>query len=318
LTAYIIRRLLETVVILLIVSVLVFLGMRFLPGDPILLLVSEQELGGMTDERIELLRHEYGLDKSIVVQYFDWVGGLFHGDLGKSIYYHTTVTDEMARRLPVTLYLGAIAFIITVILGIPAGVISAVRRAKFTDTVVTTLANIGITVPNFWLGFILVFIFGLKLKVLPVFGFVFPFEDFTLSIKQTIMPVICLSIAGIAGITRQTRSTMLEVIRQDYIRTAWSKGLKERTVIIGHAMKNGLIPVVTLIGMQVRVLVGGAVFVETVFNIPGMGRLATDAVFSQDYTVIQGVTMVTAVVVTLSNLLVDISYCWLDPRIRYR
>ena len=203
-TAYIIRRLLETILVLLIVSILVFIGMRFLPGDPILMLVSEQELGSMSDERIELLKHEYGLDKPIVVQYFDWMGGLLRGDLGKSIYYRTKVTDEMAQRLPVTLYLGAISFIITVALGIPAGVISAVRRAKFTDTVVTTLANIGITIPNFWLGFILVFIFGLKLRLLPVFGFVFPSEDFALSMKQIIMPVICLSIAGISGIARQT------------------------------------------------------------------------------------------------------------------
>lgn len=294
-----------------------FTTIRFLPGDPILMLVSEQEIGQMSEEKIALLKHEYGLDKQVVVQYFDWVSEIFHGDFGKSIFYRTKVANEIAKSLPVTLYLGSISFVLGVFIGIPAGVLSAVRRTSVVDTIVTTLANIGITVPVFWLGFILVFLFGIKLKVLPVFGFTFPFQDFSLSMKQIVMPIICLTVGQIAGITRQTRSAMLEVIRQDYIRTAWSKGLRERTIVIGHGLKNCLIPVVTLLGMWVRVLFGGTVFVETVFNIPGMGRLLVTAVFGHDYSIVQGVTLIIAAVVALSNLLVDISYVWIDPRIRY-
>lgn len=315
--AYTIRRVGEVFIVLIIVSILVFTTIRFLPGDPILMLVSEQEIGQMSEEKIALLKHEYGLDKQVVVQYFDWVSEIFHGDFGKSIFYRTKVADEIAKSLPVTLYLGSISFVLGVFIGIPAGVLSAVRRTSVVDTIVTTLANIGITVPVFWLGFILVFLFGIKLKVLPVFGFTFPFQDFSLSMKQIVMPIICLTVGQIAGITRQTRSAMLEVIRQDYIRTAWSKGLRERTIVIGHGLKNCLIPVVTLLGMWVRVLFGGTVFVETVFNIPGMGRLLVTAVFGHDYSIVQGVTLIIAAVVALSNLLVDISYVWIDPRIRY-
>lgn len=315
--AYTIRRVGEVFIVLIIVSILVFTTIRFLPGDPILMLVSEQEIGQMSEEKIALLKHEYGLDKQVVVQYFDWVSEIFHGDFGKSIFYRTKVANEIAKSLPVTLYLGSISFVLGVFIGIPAGVLSAVRRTSVVDTIVTTLANIGITVPVFWLGFILVFLFGIKLKVLPVFGFTFPFQDFSLSMKQIVMPIICLTVGQIAGITRQTRSAMLEVIRQDYIRTAWSKGLRERTIVIGHGLKNCLIPVVTLLGMWVRVLFGGTVFVETVFNIPGMGRLLVTAVFGHDYSIVQGVTLIIAAVVALSNLLVDISYVWIDPRIRY-
>ena len=185
------------------------------------------------------------------------------------------------------------------------------------DTLVTTLANIGITVPIFWLGIMLIWLFSVYLHWLPVMGYTSPFEDFVQNTKQLIMPVLCLAIFPIASNTRLMRSSMLEVLRQDYIRTAWSKGAPERSVIISHALKNSLIPIVTLAGMGISGIIGGSVLIEQVFNIPGMGRLAVDSLFQHDYTYVQGITLVMTTIVVLSNLLVDVSYGWIDPRIRY-
>lgn len=316
-TTYIIRRLVQAIFILIIVTVLVFIGMRVLPGDPIVLYLSEDEAAQFSDEEIATLKHEFGLDKPLAAQYFDWMSGVVVGDLGVSIFFGTPVSDEIARSLPRTLHLGLMAFLISILIGIPAGVICAVRRGRWVDTVVTLFSNMGITVPIFWLGILLIYLFGLKLRILPIQGYTSPFEDFWLSTKQSIMPIFCLSIFAIASAARQTRSSMLEVTRQDYIRTAWSKGLTERTITIIHALKNGLIPVITLKGITLRNIVGGSVLVETVFNVPGMGRLVVDAIFSHDYAIVQGVILVIAVVVTLGNLAVDLSYGWLDPRVRY-
>jgi len=186
------------------------------------------------------------------------------------------------------------------------------------DTVVTFFANIGICAPIFWVGILMIYLFGLYLGWLPIQGYTSPFENFSLSIRQAVMPVICLAFMGLAGNTRQTRSSMLEVIQQDYIRTAWSKGLNERTIIMRHALKNGIIPVVTLAGMGIPHIFGGQVLVETIFSIPGMGRLAVDALFSYDYAVVQGTILVVATIVVLCNLIVDISYGWLNPRVRFQ
>jgi peptide/nickel transport system permease protein len=315
---YVVSRLLQSFAVMLIISLLVFFAMRLLPADPVLLLVSPEELARMSNDEIELLRHNYGLDKPLLVQYIDWIGGALHGDLGKSMRLQVSVSSEIVRCLPVTFYLGSIALILSIVIGIPAGIVSATKRAKAVDTIVTALANIGMTVPVFWLAFILVYIFALKLRWLPVAGFTFPFNNFALSMKQMIMPVVCLSLGSISVIARQTRSSMLDVIYQDYIRTAWSKGLTERIIILRHALKNSLIPVVTLIGLQIRNLFAGAVLVEIVFNIPGMGRLGVDALYSRDYWLLQGVTLIIAVVVVLSNLIIDVSYGWLDPRVRFK
>ena len=314
---YIIRRLIQLVVVLIIVSVGVFLVMRLLPGDPIRMLLTQSQVTQITDEQLQQLRHEHGLDQPMAVQYFVWVGGLLHGDMGNSILYDTPVSKEIFRRLPITLHIGLTGFIIGTILGILAGVICAVRRGTWLDNVITTLANIGITIPIFWLGVMMIYLFGLYLKWLPIQGYTSPFTDFWLSTRQLIMPVICVSIYSLASTARQTRSSMLEVMRQDYIRTAWAKGLKERAIIVKHALKNGLIPVVTLTGMGLGMLVGGEVLVETVFNIPGIGRLAVASVFNQDYPYVQGIILIVATFVLLINLLTDISYGWLDPRIRY-
>lgn len=305
------------VLIIFLVTLIVFFIMRLLPGDPLLLLITSGQQKQQTVEQLEHLRHEFGLDKHLVLQYFDWMKGVLHGDLGDSILNRTPVLEELLRRLPVTLHLGGLAFIIGNIIGIPAGIICAVRRGGWLDVVVTTLANLGITVPNFWLGILMIYAFGLYLKWLPIMGYTSPLDDFWMSTRQIIMPVICLALFPIAGTARQVRSSMLEVMHQDYVRTAWSKGLSEPVVIMKHALKNGVIPIVTLAGMWVPIVIGGSVFIETVFNIPGIGRLAVTSVINQDYPYVQGVALLVATTVVLANLVVDIAYGWLDPRIRY-
>jgi peptide/nickel transport system permease protein len=316
-TAYIIRRLILAVIVLVLVSIFVFLAMRLLPGDPVLMFVSSSSIQNITDEQLEALRHEFGLDKTLPMQYLDWISGVLHGDFGRSILNRSPVTDEILKRLPITLYLGVVAFIVAVIVGIPAGVLCAVRRGTWLDNLITTLSNIGITIPVFWLGIILIYIFALYFEWLPVMGYTSPFEDFWLSIKKIIMPVLCLALGPLAGNARQARSSMLEVIHKDYIRTAWSKGLKERTIIMKHALKNGLMPVITLSGIGIGTILGGSVLIEQVFNIPGMGRLAVTSVMNQDYPYVQAIALIMAISIVLANLLVDISYGWLDPRVHY-
>jgi len=317
-TAFIIRRLIQGVVVLFIMTLIVFFSMRLLPGDPLTIFMGQQaSSGGMSEEQLEGMRHFYGLDKPLMVQYFSWLGGIFTGNLGKSIYYRQDVGRLLRDRFPITLHLGLTAWVAATIIGTFLGVLAGIRRGTWIDTVSTAVANIGITVPIFWLGILLIYAFGLKLRLLPVFGYTSPFEDFWTSTKQIIMPVFCIAIPGMAYTARQSRSAMLEVIQQDYIRTAWSKGLRESTIIMRHALKNSLIPVVTLMGIGLGLVLGGSVLVETVFAIPGIGQLLVTSVFAQDYIVVQSSTVVIASLIILFNLIVDISYGWLDPRIRY-
>jgi peptide/nickel transport system permease protein len=314
---FIIRRVIHAVIVLILVTLIVFLAMRILPGDPIYMIMTEGQMTDISEEDIEAARHEYGLDRPLMVQYFDWLVGVIRGDLGTSLMQRLPVTYMLGHGIPITLNIGLLAFVISLILGIPAGVICAIRRGKWLDTVVTILANIGITVPTFWLGIMLIYLFALKLGWLPVQGYVSPFTDLGQNIKLIVMPVVCLAIFPISAVARQTRSSMLEVIRQDYIRTAWSKGLKERAVITRHALKNGLIPVVTLSGVSLSYIIGGSVLIEIVFNITGVGRILVSAVFAYDYTLVQGCVLFVAIAILLINFIVDISYAWLDPRIRY-
>jgi peptide/nickel transport system permease protein len=316
-TSYLLRRIFLGVVIIFIVTVMVFLFIRLLPGDPLIIYISRSDMQQLTPDQMLALRVKFGLDKSMPMQYIDWVGGLFHGDMGRSIYYDIDVGLLIKERMPVTLYLGGLAFIFSGVLGISAGVICALKRGTWIDTVVTLLANIGITMPSFWIGIILIYVLALKLNWLPVNGYTSPFTDFWLSARKVIMPVFCLSLFSIASLTRLTRSSMLEVTSQDYIRTAWSKGLKERMIIMRHTIKNALIPVVTVIGLQVAFIFGGSVLIETIFNINGLGRLMTQSVQQQDYLIVQSGTLIMAIMVVVSNLVVDISYGWLDPRIRF-
>jgi peptide/nickel transport system permease protein len=305
------------ILVLLIVTVIVFLMVRLLPGDPILMYLTTSDLEEITQEQVDVIRHDLGLDRPLLVQYFDWIGKVVTGDLGTSIIHRGKVGDDIKRRLPITLHLGGLAFIISIIVGIPMGIIAAVRRGTWLDNVLTSLGNLGITIPVFWLGILLIYAFGLKLDWLPVFGYTSPFKDFGLNTQQIILPVFCLAVPPIASAVRLTRSSMLEVMRQDYVRTAWSKGLRERAVIMRHGLKNGLIPVVTLKGISLATIVGGSVLVETVFSIPGMGRLAVEGLFSQDYAVVQAVILVIGTFILFINLLIDLSYGWLDPRVRY-
>lgn len=316
-TGYLIRRLVHSVIVLIIVTLMVFFMMRLVPGDPILLLIPD-ESGVVSDEQIAALRHKYGIDRPVMMQYLYWISNVVRGDLGTSILHNLSVADQISARLPITVHLGLLAFVISIFIGIPLGVVSAVRRGSWLDTVLTLFANFGITVPIFWLGIMMVYVFGLYLNVLPVFGYTSPFQDLWLNTKQIIMPVICLSIFAVASGARQTRSSMLEVMQQDYIRTAWSKGLKEWVIVARHALKNGLIPVLTLKGMTLRNIIGGSVLIETVFNIPGMGRLAVDGLMARDYPIVQGVVLIIAIAVIITNLMIDLSYGWLDPRIKYK
>jgi peptide/nickel transport system permease protein len=314
---YIIRRLFQSFIVIMLVTIMVFLLIRLLPGDPILLYLSgDQASGGVAQETIDALRHEYGLDRPLPVQYVTWIWKVLHLDLGDSIFLNNTVRNELARAIPKTLMIGFLGLLLAIIMAIPAGVLAAVRRGTWIDTGVTLFANIGVTIPVFWLGIMLIEMFALRLGWLPVQGYTSPLIDFREGISKIIMPVLCLAFFPLCALTRQTRSGMLEIIHQDYIRTAWSKGLSEATIIRRHALKNSLLPVVTVIGMMARVTIGGQVLIETVFNIPGMGRLAVEGLQNQDYAVVQGVILLTAVIVTTINLIVDLSYGWLDPRIR--
>ncbi|MBN1161648.1 MAG: ABC transporter permease [Dehalococcoidales bacterium] len=317
-TTYIIRRVLQAVIVLIIVTLIVFFVIRLLPGDPLIIYVAQTaQLQAMPPEMIEELRVQYGLDKPIMVQYANWMLDMFRGDFGESIYYHEDVSQLMAERFPVTLHIGISSLIVGAIFGILVGVITAVRRGKWLDKILTPLTYVGITIPVFFLGILMIYFFGVKLGWLPISGYTSPFENFWLNTRQLVMPVICMSFFSIAANARQMRSSMLEVISQDYIRTAWSKGLTERAIILKHAMKNSLIPVITLVGVGVGILFSGSVLIETIFAIPGVGRLLVSSIFGQDYVVVQAITLVIAVAILVVNLLVDISYGWLDPRIRY-
>ncbi len=316
-TAYIIRRLVWALVILILLTLVVFFAMRLLPGDPLQIYVAQSQISNIGPEALEQLRIEHGLDKPILVQYFTWIGNILRGDLGRSVFLNDSVGSLIARRLPITAHIGVLAFIIATILGTLSGLLAGLRRGKLADQIVTPLAYVGITLPVFWLGIILVYIFGLHLKWLPIGGYTSPFEDFWLNTRQLVMPVACECLLGLASMSRQMRSSVLEVAQQDYIRTAWSKGLRERAIVFKHMLKNCLIPVVTLMGFAVSMIFGGSVLVETVFNIPGMGRLMVNSIFNQDYVVVQATTLIFGAIVLFVNLVVDISYGWLDPRIRY-
>jgi peptide/nickel transport system permease protein len=310
---FIIRRLLLSIITVLLVTIIVFLLMQLVPGDPVLVVLGQNA----TEEQVELIRHEMWLDRPLHVQYVHWLSNAISGDFGRSITMNQDITKITLYRLPITFYLSSVAFIFGVVLGIIGGSVCALRRGSILDSIITLVANIGIAVPVFWLGILGIYYFGLHLHWFPIQGFTSPFDDFWLSIKQMVMPIICLVIPIMAGLIRVTRSSVLEVVRQDYIRTAWSKGLNERVIVLKHTLKNALIPVVTMMGFFAGSLVGGQVLVEIVFNIPGMGRFMAQAAVNKDFPVVQAGTLIISIVIILANLLVDLTYGWLDPRIRY-
>jgi len=311
--AYVLRRLIQTAFTVVIITFISFLFLHLMPGDPVLIMIGTTA----TQEEVDALRHEFWLDRPIIVQYLRWASNLLQGELGRSFIYGDDIAESIAKRAPVTAMLGGAALFLGFWIAVPAGVLCAVRRGSRLDTIITVITNIGIAVPLFWLGILLIYLFGLKLRWLPFGYFISPFDDLWLGLKSLILPAICLSVWPIAFITRQMRSSMLEVIHQDYIRTAWSKGLKERIIIVRHALKNAFIPVITLIGLKVATVIGGSVLVETVFNIPGMAQYIYTGVMDNDYIVVQSTLAIIALFVCLVNLLVDISYGWFDPRIRH-
>ncbi len=315
--SYIVRRLLQMVIVVLIVSFAVFLLLRALPGDPIEMLVSQNTLQEYTPEMVEALRAEKGLDKPVVIQYVNWFWQMVRGDWGVSIMHNFEIGAELKNRVQVSIIIGFIAFFIGMILGILLGIISAIRRGKLIDNIVTVFANIGITAPQFWIAILLLYGVSMKLGWLPLYGYTLPWDNLGMSIKQGILPVFCSALGPMAGTCRQTRSSILEVLNEDYIRTAWAKGLNERKVLRKHVLKNSLMPIITLQGQSLRTIFGGSVVIERIFVIPGMGKFMVDSLLGRDYTVVQAVTVIMTFIIVISSLLVDLLYCWVDPRIQY-
>jgi peptide/nickel transport system permease protein len=266
----------------------------------------------------ERLRRDLGLDRPLYVQYAAWMGRLLQGDLGRSIRNQEPVIENVSRRIRPSLQLAALAMLVSLVVALPLGVLSAAKRNTPIDGVGTTFALFGICMPNFLLALLLIFLFGVRLRWLPISGYVDPLEEPLAGLRSLALPAVTLGLALAAVVTRTLRSSMLEALAEDYVRTARAKGLSERQVVVGHALKNALIPVVTVIGLQLGTLIGGAVITEYVFALPGVGRLVVDAVFARDYPLVQGVVLLIAVGFILSNLLVDLLYGWVDPRIRHR
>ena len=316
--AYIIRRLLLLLPTLFVLSVLVFLSVRFIPGDVIDVMVGEMQFMVIDIDREGVL-HMLGLDVPVHVQYGRWLGGIFlHGTLGESLFGgYYSIEERILLRLPVTIELGFLAIVIGLVIALPVGIYSAIRQDTAADYAGRSIAIIGMATPNFWLAIMVMIYPSIWWGWAPPMEVV-PFtEDPLGNLGVFIIPSVILGTAAAATTMRMTRTMMLEVLRQDYIRTAWSKGLNERVVIMRHAIKNALIPVVTLIGLQLPILVGGAVIMENIFNLPGLGRLLVDALNRRDYPVVSGINLVFATMVIGVNLMIDLIYPYLDPRVRY-
>jgi peptide/nickel transport system permease protein len=306
------KRMLQLLPTVFFVSVIIFLLQQLLPGDPATVMAGEEN----DPEVIAQIRKQYRLDQPLPVQYLYWIGGVLKGDLGESMRLKASVTDLVLQKLPVTLQLAFMAIIIALVIGVTAGIISAVKRDSFWDYAVNVISLWGISTPNFWLGIMMILFFSVYLGWLPASGYVSPFEDFWGSMRTTIMPAFVLgnSIAGI--LMRHTRAAMLQALESDYVRTARAKGLMENVVVIKHAMRNALTPIITLGALEFGTLLSGAVLTEQIFTIPGFGKLIVDAVFNRDYAVVQGVVLVTATTYILLNLLADIGYILVNPRLR--
>lgn len=287
---------------------------NLLPGDPTLSILGEQA----TLKQRTQTRAEYGLDRPLPVRYVSWLGRAVQGDLGRSLRTGQPVVAILAERLPVTFELTFLGMLIAILIGIPAGILAARFRNGFVDVVVTLAALAGLAIPFFWLGFLLILLFALELKLLPPSGYVSPIQSVSENLRLMIMPSLTIGIAFSAALTRQTRASMLRVLSSDYIRTARAKGAPETRLLLKHALRNALIPVVTVFGLQTGTLLGGAIVTETVFALPGVGRMMVDGIFQRDFPVIQGALLVSVVAVLVVNLLTDASYLLIDPRIRTR
>jgi peptide/nickel transport system permease protein len=312
LAGFILRRVGAALIVLFLSSILVFGGIRALPGDPVDALSGEEN----DPVALEQTRQKYGLDEPVVVQYVKWLSLALQGDLGESTRTGLDITTMIVERLPITLELAALSVLIGLLIGIPAGVWAAVRRGFAVDYTTTSVALVGISIPNFFLGLILILVFAVHLQWLPASGYVPFFEDPIENLKRMIMPAFVLGTGLAAVVMRQMRSSMLEALGADYVRTARAKGLSEPVVVGVHALRNSLITVITLVGLQMGALISGAVVTETIFVIPGFGKLTVDAIFERDYPLIQGVVLVAAAGYVVVNLIVDLLYSLINPRIR--
>jgi peptide/nickel transport system permease protein len=311
---YITKRLLFTVLVLWAVSVIVFGAVRLIPGDVCKIVLATSDV----DERqCQVIRHELGLDRPAVVQYLHYMGGVLHGDFGKALISKRDVWGEIRTRIPLTLELALLATVFALTLAIPIGVISAVKQDTPIDYLLRFLTIGWLSIPSFWLGTMLIVFPARWWGYSPPVGYVDVWKDPLKNLHQLYLPAIALGLALSASLARLTRSSMLEVLRQDYIRTARAKGLKERTMVFRHALRNALIPVITLFAIQFGVLLGGTVVLESIFSLPGLGTLALNAVLLKDYPQVQGLVLFFATALVLINLVVDVSYAWIDPRIRY-
>ena len=310
----VLQRLAATVPVLLLVTAGVFALLHLTPGDPIDAMMAES-----VDATAKAsLRAELGLDHPLPVQYAAWMGRVLRGDLGRSIRNGEPVVENVSRRIRPSLQLALLAMVISLLIAFPVGIASAVRRNTSVDRVGTTFALFGICMPNFLLALLLIFLFGVTLRWLPISGYVDPAEELVAGLRSLALPAVTLGLALAAVVTRTLRSSMLEALTEDYVRTARAKGLSEWRVVRGHVLRNALIPVVTVLGLQLGTLIGGAVITEYVFALPGVGRLVVDAVFARDYPLVQGVVLLIALGFIASNLLVDLLYGLIDPRIRHR
>jgi peptide/nickel transport system permease protein len=311
---YILRRLIGMVPVLLIVSMICFGLLYVLPGDPAVAILGEN---GGNQQTYLALRHDLGLDQPLYAQYLTWLGRVVQGDLGHSIRTNETVSALLLQRVPISLYLGTAGLLVGLALGLSVAIASALRPGSRLDSVGTLLAMGGVAIPSFWQALLLVYFFAVVLRWVPPSGFTSPFVDPWLSVRMLVLPALVLGTHSAAVIMRQGRSALMEVLEQDYITTARSKGLGDGSVVASHALKNAMIPIVTVIGLQVGTLVSGAAITETVFAIPGVGRAAVDAIFFRDYPVLQGAVLILTLAVLIANLLTDVAYAYLDPRIRY-
>lgn len=310
---FLLRRLISSIPILFGVTVLVFGLVHLIPGDPVLAMLGSEA----NPEAVQALREELGLDRPVYVQYVDWLWNAIQGDLGQSVRTREDVAGLIWQRLPATGELALAAVTISLVVAIPAGIVSAVRRNGVTDLGLNLLTLLGISMPNFWLGILLILFFALKLDLLPPGGYVSFMESPGQNLRYLIMPAVTLGVALMAVITRMTRSSIIACLNDDYVRTARAKGLVERRVITGHVLKNAMMPVTTVIGLQLGTLLSGAVITETIFLWPGIGKFAVDAIFARDFPIIQGIVLLSAVVFIFVNLVVDVMYTFLDPRVRY-
>jgi peptide/nickel transport system permease protein len=313
-TTYILRRLIQSLFVIWGCATLVFFMLRMIPGDPVVQMLGPE----YTPEAATALRTKLGLDQPFHVQYVRWFGNVLRGDLGGSIASGETVAEAIATGLPKTLSLAALSFLFALVIAVPAGIIAGLRRNGMFDYVASTVAFVGVSMPSFWFGILLILVFAVQLRWLPAIGYADPTEDGVVAwLERLILPSLAIGAAYSAILMRFVRAGLLEVLSSDYVRTARAKGVREHAVVLRHAMRNALIPVVTVMGIQLALLLSGTVVVETVFSIRGIGRILVAAIFDRDYPIVQGVILLIAVIFVMANLLVDIIYTFLDPRIRY-